>query len=384
MGARLLEQTFTRDKLRQALIVFFSLSPRQPLFKESSPPRSGALRKARLARQSLARLRAVLGTVTAVFVAVSVASVPAAAQVATGDWTVPRTPWGEPDLQGIWSNATTTPLQRPPELAEKEFFTNEEVSDRDARVGDARNTDRAPRAGDPGTYNEFWWERGRTVANNRTSLIGEPADGRLPPLTPEGQQRADARAQTRRERGPYDSFEDRPLAERCLIYRGVPAFPTGYNNNYHIVQAPGYVAILQEHIHSVRLIPLDGRPHIAPGTRQWLGDSRGRWEGDTLVVETTNLVDRPGFRRGTGNMTVTERFRMESAGTLIYTFTVDDPTVWTATFTGEYAWPRSGNKVFEYACHEANYALQGIMRGARLLEAEFRGEQPEGVTNPTR
>ena len=229
MGARLLEQTFTRDKLRQALIVFFSLSPRQPLFKESSPPRSGALRKARLARQSLARLRAVLGTVTAVFVAVSVASVPAAAQVATGDWTVPRTPWGEPDLQGIWSNATTTPLQRPRELAEKEFFTDEEVSDRDARVGDARNTDRAPRAGDPGTYNEFWWERGRTVANNRTSLIVEPADGRLPPLTPEGQQRADARAQTRRERGPYDSFEDRPLAERCLIYRGVPAFPTGYN-----------------------------------------------------------------------------------------------------------------------------------------------------------
>jgi len=372
MGARLLEQTFTRDKLRQALIVFFSLSPRQPPFKESSPPRSGALRKARLARQSLARLRAVLGTVTAVFVAVSVASVPAAAQVATGDWTVPRTPWGEPDLQGIWSNATTTPLQRPPELAEKEFFTNEEVSDRDARVGDARNTDRAPRAGDPGTYNEFWWERGRTVANNRTSLIVEPADGRLPPLTPEGQQRADARAQTRRERGPYDSFEDRPLAERCLIYRGVPAFPTGYNNNYHIVQAPGYVAILQEHIHSVRLIPLDGRPHIAPGTRQWLGDSRGRWEGDTLVVETTNFNDHAlirGFNGDLGDaLRVVERFTRVDDDLIDYRFAVTEATTWTQPWSGSLPMTKIPGPMYEYACHEGNYALGNVLGGARAQE----------------
>ena len=160
--------------------------------------------------------------------------------------------------------------------------------------------------------------------------------------------------------------------------------PGAYNNMMQLFQVPGYVVILNEMVNDVRLIAMDGRPTLPSQMQQWKGDSRGRWEGDTLVVETTNFVDRPAFRRGSRNMTVTERFLMESADQLVYTFTVEDPTVWTASFTGEYAWPRSDNKVYEYACHEANYALDGIMKGARLLEAEFRGEEPDGVVNPTR
>ena len=316
--------------------------------------------------------------------AVSVASVPAAAQVATGDWTVPRTPWGEPDLQGIWSNATTTPLQRPRELAEKEFFTDEEVSDRDARVGDARNTDRAPRAGDPGTYNEFWWERGRTVANNRTSLIVEPADGRLPPLTPEGQQRADARAQTRRERGPYDSFEDRPLAERCLIYRGVPAFPTGYNNNYHIVQAPGYVAILNEMIHDVRIIPLSDPPFIDGSIRQWMGDARAHWDGDVLVVETKNFHNRGWIASSSAGarlkgiptskaLYVVERFTRVSDDTIMWDMTVEDPNVYTRPWTVSMPLTHRPNyQMFEYACHEGNWAVRNALSGSRAVERAAR------------
>jgi len=318
------------------------------------------------------RLRVVVTAVWVVTIVATLIPPTTAAQVATSSESPPRTPWGVPDLQGIWNNATTTPLQRPAELAGQEFFTHEEVADRDARVGDARNTDRSPRAGDPGTYNEFWWERGRTVANNRTSLIVDPADGRLPSLTPEGQRRADLRARTRRARGPYDSFEDRPLAERCLIYRGVPAFPTGYNNNYHIVQTPGYVAILQEHIHSVRLIPLDGRPHVTPGVRQWLGDSRARWEGETLVVETTNFNDHAlirGFNGDLGDaLHVVEQFTRVDADRIDYRFSVTDTATWTRPWSGSLPLTRLQGLMYEYACHEGNYALGNVLAGARAQE----------------
>ena len=182
-------------------------------------------------------------------------------------------------------------------------------------------------------------------------------------------------------------MEQRPYAERCILTfgstSGPPMLPALYNNHKRIVQTEDTVMILIEMVHDARIVRMNAE-HDPPEIKKWLGDSIGWWEGDTLVVETTNLVDRPAFGRGTGNMTVTERFRMESADQMIYSFTVVDPTVWTAPFTGEYAWPRSPNKVFEYACHEANYALEGIMKGARLLEAEFRGEEPEGVPNPTR
>ena len=166
------------------------------------------------------------GQALAMAAVLCLAAAPALAQPA-GDagWTAPRTPWGDPDLQGLWNNATTTPLQRPRELGEKAFLTDQEVAERDLVVGEQRNTDREPRPGDPGTYNEFWWERGRTVANNRTSLIFDPSDGRLPALSPDGERRAGANAERRRQRGEYDSWTDRPLAERCIIYRGIPAFP---------------------------------------------------------------------------------------------------------------------------------------------------------------
>ena len=318
--------------------------------------------------------RAVIRAIAAVFAIaiVSLSAVHAAAQATAGGEAPHRTAWGDPDLQGLWNNATTTPLQRPEDLAGKEFFTDEEVADRDARVGETRNTDLSPRAGDPGTYNEFWWERGQTVANNRTSLIVDPADGRLPSLTPDGQRRADARAEARRLRGEFDSYEDRPLAERCIIYRGVPAFPTGYNNNYHIVQTPGYVAILQEHIHEVRIIPLDGRPHVAPGVLQWLGDSRGYWDGDTLVVETTNFNDNAlirGFNGKLGDtLHVEERFTRVNDDLIDYRFAVTDDTIWTQPWSGSLPMTRLEGLMYEYACHEGNYALGNVLAGARAQE----------------
>ena len=288
-------------------------------------------------------------------------------------WNMPRTPWGDPDLGGLWNNATTTPLQRPEALGLKAFLTEEEVAECDERVGAARNTDRPPRPGNPGTYNEFWWERGRTVANNRTSLIIDPPNGRLPTLSEEGESRADAQAQRRRERDQYDSWHERPLAERCIIYRGVPAFPTGYNNNYHITQTPGYVAILQEHIHEVRLIPLDVRPHVNEGVRQWLGDSRGRWEGDTLVVETTNFSDKALIRGISGDpsecLHVVERYTRVGPGTIDYEFTVTDPVTWTRSWSGSLPLTAFEGPMFEYACHEGNYALGNVLAGARATEA---------------
>ena len=288
-------------------------------------------------------------------------------------WKTPRTAWGDPDLQGLWNNATTTPLQRPEELGLKEFLTDEEVAERDERVGEARNTDRQPRAGNPGTYNEFWWERGRTVANNRTSLIVDPPNGRLPALSAEGERRAEARAQRTPSRDQYDSWKDRPLAERCIIYRGIPGFPTGYNNNYHIAQTPRYVAILQEHIHEVRLIPLDGRPHVNQKISQWLGDSRGRWEGDTLVVETTKFSDKALIRGINGDpsesLHVVERYTRVGPGMIDYEFTVTDPVTWTRPWSGSLPLTAFEGPMYEYACHEGNYALENVLAGARAQEA---------------
>lgn len=287
-------------------------------------------------------------------------------------WTAPKTPWGDPDLQGLWNNATTTPLQRPKDLGNKAFLTDEEVIERDQTVGDARNTDREPRAGDPGTYNEFWWERGNTVANNRTSLIFSTDNGRLPALSSQGVIRANKRQQWRDNRGEYDSYIDRPLAERCIIYRGIPAFPTGYNNNYHIVQTSDYVAILQEHIHEIRLIPLDDRPHLQEKIRQWLGDSRGYWDGDTLVVETTNFSEQALIRGIQGDpsesLHVIERYKRVSPDMIDYEFTVTDPTTWTEPWSGSLPLTAFEGPMYEYACHEGNYALENVLAGARAQE----------------
>ena len=335
----------------------------------------------------------------------------------TGD--IPRTPSGRPDLSGTYDVSTLTPMERPADLGEKMALTAEEAAEvaERARQRDVRrqqpsdpNRGAPPQGGDGsggasgnvGGYNGFWIDNGDSAfqidGQWRTSILIDPANGRFPPRVGRsgGGRRGARRANDGTAYwleagldapGPYDNMEQRPYAERCILTfgstSGPPMLPALYNNHKRIVQTEDTVMILIEMVHDARIIRMNAE-HDPPEIKKWLGDSIGWWEGDTLVVETTNFVDRPAFRQGTGNMTVTERFRLESADQLVYTFTVEDATVWTAPFTGEYAWPRSPNKVFEYACHEANYALEGIMKGARLLEADFRGEEPEGVLNPTR
>ena len=328
------------------------------------------------------RFLALLGALAITVAVASLASAPVAGQAPsaatnttstaqrTQKWTPPRTAWGRPDLQGIWNNATTTPLERPDKFSGKTVLSDEELSQLTEEVGRLRNTDQAPPQGDPGTYNEFWWERGKPI--NQTSLILDPPDGKLPALTPDGQKRADAAAANRRGRGPADSWEDRGLGERCIIYRGIPTVPTGYNNNYQIVQTPQYVGIFQEHIHETRIIPVDGRPHVGPRIRQWLGDSRGRWDGDTLVVETTNFNDKALVRGFNGvvseSFRVVERFTRIDAETIDYQFTVDDPKTWTRPWSGKIPMRKIQGPIFEYACHEGNYAMAGILGGHRADE----------------
>lgn len=304
---------------------------------------------------------------------------PAAAKAPARKWTMPRTPDGHPDLQGIWNNSTTTPLQRPDVLADKDVLTPEETEALDQQVstggvggtGTYRNTDLPPDPGDPGTYNEFWWERGKSIG--RTSLIIDPADGRLP-IKPEARQRVQARMETIRQH-PADSWEDRSLQERCIAYHGVPPLPTGYNNNYIIAQTRDHVAIYHEMMHETRIIPLDGRPHVGPRIQLWLGDARGRWEGDTLVVETTNFTDKilsisgiGMFGTGTSTMKVVERFARVDADTIDYRFTVEDPASFTKPFTAVLPMRKDPGPVYEYACHEGNHGLLGILAGARAQE----------------
>jgi hypothetical protein len=284
-------------------------------------------------------------------------------------WTAPRTAWGDPDLQGTWNNGTITPLERARDAGEKELLSKEE----EAEVNEQSDTRAERRPADRAqdlelAYDQVWWDRGASIG--RTSLIIDPKDGRLPPLTPDGQKMLDARAAARRARGPADSWVDRPLQERCILYHGVPPLPTGYNNNYEIAQAPGLVAILHEEIHEVRLIHLDGRPHIGASIRQWLGDSRGYWEGDTLVVETTNFHNDATFRfpADPATLRVVERFRRGGRDTIDYQFTVYDPTMYTRPWTATLPMRKSDGKIYEYACHEGNYGIANVLGGHRAQE----------------
>jgi hypothetical protein len=283
-----------------------------------------------------------------------------------------RTPWGHPDLRGLWTNSTITPLERPAAYAGREFLTIDEVRALDAAAAeryDRRSSDRA--ADLDAAYNQVWWERGRWVASRRTSLVIDPPDGKIPELTPEGKRRAAAAAAILRgvPRGP----EDRNLAERCIT-RGAPKLPGGYNNNFEIVQTPTHVAILQEMIHEARIIPLDGRPHLPAGIGLWLGDSRGRWEGETLVVETKNYHPLSLFnsyyccRGAAKDLRITERFRRTDARTIDHQFTVEDPTTFTRPYTVAVPMTKFDGPIFEYACHEANYGMAGILRGSRAEE----------------
>ena len=287
-------------------------------------------------------------------------------------WTVPRTADGHPDLQGYWSNSSITPLQRPKELGAKEFYTAEEAAARDKKEYQERTS--WDRLGNQATVHYDMSQFGldviqsKVALSRRTSLIIGP-DGRIPPMTPEAQKRAAARAAERKEH-EFDSAQDRPLQERCIVWtaEGPPMMSTGYNSNLQIVQGPNTVTIMEEMIHDARLIPTDGRPHLSPSIRQYLGDSRGHWEGDTLVVDTTNFTNRTAFMGSTENLHVVERFTRVDEDTILYEFTIDDPATWVRPWTAQQPLTKINGPIFEYACHEGNLGLPNTLSGARAAE----------------
>ena len=280
---------------------------------------------------------------------------------------------GQPDLQGIWSNATITPLERPADLAGKATFTAEEAAAYEKQVAERNNVDH--RTGNADTdvataYNQFWYDRGtKAVGTRRTSLIVDPIDGRLPPLTPEAQKRVQA-TRARMEEHSTDGPEGRTLGERCIQWAtaGPPMLPGPYNNNFQIFETREQVVILNEMIHDARVIPLDGSPHLASNIRQLMGDSRGHWDGNTLVVDTTNFSGQFSVRGSDENLHLTERFTRVSPDTLLYEFTVDDPTAFTRPWTAQIPVTKTKGPIFEYACHEGNYAMVDILAGARAAE----------------
>ena len=278
----------------------------------------------------------------------------------------PRTPWGDPDLMGTWSYASLTPLQRPTSMADKEFFTPEEAAQRNYAV----TQDQPDPPGSVGSYNALWFDRGTVSDDLRTSLIVDPPDGRLP-TRPEVQQAAAERQAYLRDH-PADSWVDRTNWDRCITYHGVPPISTGYNNTYQILQTPTHVAIRVENIHDVRIIPLDGRPQLTEAIRQWNGDSRAHWEGDTLVVETANFSDQTVHRfPSSPNTKAVERYTRVSEDRIDYQFTIEDPSVYTQPWTAVRPMPRMDDYIiYEYACHEGNYAMSNILNSERARERD--------------
>ena len=282
--------------------------------------------------------------------------------------TLPRTPDGHPDLQGIWANDTVTPLERPKRFADKAVLSEQEaiayekdlVGRWSDRFGDLEVTT-------TGELSAEWQENGTVVPGRRTSLIIDPTDGRIPPLTPAARTHADARAERLRDH-PADDPEDRTMYERCLVgSSGPPMLPPVYNQNLQIVQTRDRVLIVTEMIHDARIVRMNAE-HLPAAIRLWLGDSIGRWEGDTLVIDTTNFTDKTRFRQSGHGLHVTERFTPESASTIRYDFTVDDPATYTRPWSGRLWIARTTARMYEFACHEANYSMLGILRGARADE----------------
>src|SRR5690349_1947652 len=309
-------------------------------------------------------------------------------------WKTPRTADGQPDLQGVWANNNATPLERPKELAGRKFLTEQEVAalkkkadelfsdgSSEAAFGDTlclsvlANVQGAKKGfkcvdGETGDYSSVW-----TVQrdwDNRTALITDPADGRLPPMTPEAQKRSEA-AQKRIKELPAGP-EDRSLSERCITF-GSPRLGAGYNSYFQIFQSPKVVALEMETIHDTRLIPLDGSPHLPANVRTWLGDSRGHWEGDTLVVDTTNYKPGLFMQITTEKLHVVERYTRTGPDSIQWEVTIDDPGSWTKPWTAMIPLRRSKEALYEYACHEGNYGLQGILAGARAEEKAAAGIQ---------
>jgi len=317
------------------------------------------------------------------------AAVTAAQSQPAKTFTPPRTPWGDPDLQGVWpgTEMVGVPLQRPQQFGARNELTEEEfqarvkqakqteedaLADFDVTTADTRNAGAVGSATSPPPH---WLERGKP--SRQASLIVDPPDGRQPPQVSEAQKRAADAQAARKGRGPADSYTDRSLYDRCIT-RGVlgSILPVIYNNGNEIVQAPGFVAIRNEMIHETRIVPLDGRPHLTPSMKGYMGDSRGWWDGHTLVVETTNLNGRNSVGGNGGGTTsdrikLTERFTMLDANTLQYQVTIDDPGTWSRPWTIAFPWKRDQSYgMFEYACHEGNYAMKNILTGARTDDAK--------------
>ena len=298
----------------------------------------------------------------------------------------PRTAWGEPDLQGVWDFRTITPMQRPERYGDKEFLTAEEAAaldqaavDREVRLWTQAperteaggNVDRRGAGQAPGSYNQFWIDSGtRSVDTRQTSLITYPPNGRYPSLTAEGQRRSDARRAYAREH-PADTWEDFSSGVRCILgfNAGPPFTPSAYNNNMQLFQTPNHVVVMTEMVNTSRVIPLDGTPHLDPDVLQWSGDSRGYWEGETLVVETRNFDAKRKWRGTTSSARLVERFTRVDADTLEYKFTVTDPETWASPWTASVPLRLNPEPMFEYACHEGNYSMPIMLGGARVEEA---------------
>ncbi len=329
-------------------------------------------------------------TLLVVVISAGTLAAPAVAQVrspvnseaaAKKNWTAPRTPDGQPDIGGVWTNVTITPLERPAELRDKQFFTKEEAAAYENKIAEQSNRDRRDGAAEADVtraYNEAWWDRGtRVVPSLRTSLIVDPPNGRLPALTPAAQEAARRRAEALQR--PANGPEDRLIRERCIVgdNAGPPMMPSAYNNNFQIFQSANYVAILSEMMHDVRVIPLDGRAHRPANIRSWMGDSRGRWDRNTLVVETANFNGKISFRGSDENLRVVERFTRTAPDLILYEFRIEDPTAFTSPWSAEVPLKAAKGPIYEYACHEGNYGMTGLLAGARA-EDEKKAAQTGG------
>ena len=294
----------------------------------------------------------------------------------------PRTAWGQPDLQGVWDFRSITPMQRPNDLADQEFLTAEEAAELDQAAVERdvqswnREARRTEAGGNVGAYNNFWMDRGlKSVGTRRTSLIVYPPNGRMPSMTPSGQERAQARRDYAREH-PADTWSDFSSGVRCILgfNAGPPFTPSAYNNNMQLFQTPDTVVVMTEMVNTSRVIPLNGQPHLDPDVLQWSGDSRGYWEGDTLVVETRNFDAKRKWRGTTASTRLVERFTRVDAETLEYTFTVTDPETWTSAWTASVPLVLNPEPMFEYACHEGNYSMPVMLGGARTEELAGDGQ----------
>jgi hypothetical protein len=292
-------------------------------------------------------------------------------------WTPPRAPDGKPDLQGIWSDSTLTPFERPKKLGSKEFYTDQELAELTRRVRQGENFEEAELgAANPQAVRYdleiYGFDRARLkYSSNRTSLVTGP-EGAVPPMLPQARERNAER--TAKDKGhEFDSHENRPLSERCLLMNQerIPMVPGANEGNLlQIVQGPGYVTLLHEIDHSTRVIPTDGRPHIPQNMRLWQGDSVGRWEGNTLVIDTTNFTNMTAYRGSSEKLHLIERFTRTADDAMVYQFTVEDPSTWAKPWTAEVTWKKNKGPVYEWACHEGNTMISTILRGARVAEAE--------------